>query len=269
MNKTKKHIGLALSGGGIMGVAHVGLLEQFEKHNIKVDVISGTSSGSIVGALYSDGGTKRIYEFLNRLDKKDLFSIKKLLFKYKLPHKIFEAISEAVEETLGSTKKFSNLKIPLICVATDIVNAKERIFESGNLLDAIRASSAYPGVFPTQEIDGKFYIDGGVLTNFPVKILRAKKCDLIVGSLTNQLPRIRYDQFNKPKLSTIDTLIRAIKIGEQKIAEIDIKHCDVIFEPPIYYWDWYNFNDIDTILEIGQDYAKRNIYKLLRVLDKK
>ena len=265
MNNSKKKIGLALSGGGILGVAHIGLLEEIEKHNIKIDYISGTSAGSIVGALYSDGGTKKIYEFLNRLDKKDLFSINKLLFKYKLPYKIFEAISEALEETLSS-KNFIDLKIPLVCVATDIALAREKIFEKGNLLSAIRASSAYPGVFPIQEIKGKYYIDGGVLTNFPVKILKSKQCNLIIGSHTNQLPELRYNQFNKPKLSTLDALIRAIKIGETKIAQYDKKYCDIIFEPPIYYWDWYDFDDIDTILNIGQDYAKRNFYRISRVL---
>lgn len=267
MNKQRKKIGLALSGGGIMGVAHIGLLEEIEKNNIKIDIISGTSSGSIVGALYSAGGTKKIYEFLNRLDKNDLFSVKKLLFRYKLPHKIFEAISDAFEETLSPIKNFNELKTPFICLATDIVNAQEKIFDQGNLIDAIRASSAYPGVFPTQEIKGKFYIDGGVLTNFPVKVLKQHGCDFIIGSLTNQLPKVRYDQFNKPKLSTADTLVRAIKIGEQKIANFDKKFCDIIFEPPIFYWDWYNFNDIDVILDIGQDYAKRNFYKLKRIID--
>lgn len=264
---SKKRIGLALSGGGIMGVAHIGLLEQFEKHSIKVDLISGTSSGSIVGALYSDGGTKKIYEFLNRLDKDDFFSVKKLLFKYKLPHNIFNAVYRAVEETL-SAKSFKDLKTPLVCYATNLVTGKEKIFEKGSLIPALRASSAYPGVFPTEKIRNEYFLDGGVLNNFPVKILKLKNCNFIIGSLTNQLPKLRFNEYKEPKLSTFDTLVRAVKIGEQKIAEVDRKYCDIIFEPPIYYWDWYNFSDIDLIREIGQDYAKRNIYKLLREIEK-
>ncbi|MDD3688196.1 MAG: patatin-like phospholipase family protein [Bacteroidales bacterium] len=266
MIKKPKKLGLALSGGGIMGVAHIGLLEQIEKHNIKIDLISGSSSGAIIGALFSDGGTQKIYEFLNRLDRDDFFSIKKLLYKYKLPHNIFNAMYGAIEKTL-TAKSFKDLKIPLICTATDIVGAREKIFDSGALIPALRASAAYPGVFPTEKIKNKYYIDGGVLSNFPVKILKTKNCDFIMGSLTNQLPHLRFTENQAPKLSTFDTLMRAIKIGEQKIAEIDKQYCDIIFEPPIYYWDWYNFSDIDIIREIGQDYAQRNMYKLLRILN--
>lgn len=213
-------IGLVLSGGGIRGIAHLGVLQALTEAGIKFDRISGTSAGSIVGALFAHGiepaeilkifMKTHLYKYIRpAFRSKGLMSLDKirpLLLEY-IPHDSFEG-----------------LKIPMVITATNFNECKVAYFTSGELINPILASSSIPVFFKPIKIEGKIYIDGGILNNFPVEPLRSD-CDFIIGSSCNHLP-------DTNKIESYFRLIeRAIIMSINSDMEMKAKYCDVIIEP--------------------------------------
>lgn len=231
-------IGIVLSGGGIRGIAHLGVLKALQDKGVKIAMITGTSAGAIVGALFANNippyealkifiGTK-LFKFIRPVFRSPaLLNLEAAypLFKTYLPH-----------------DSFSGLKIPLTVTATDFNEGKLVYFSEGDLIRKVLASSCIPGVFNPIMIEGKFYVDGGVLNNFPIQPLQ-KTCDVIIGSSCNHLPlldkfrnmkhvleraallSINNDMVEKRKL--IDVLIEPKSLGETSI--FDVKKAEEIF----------------------------------------
>jgi len=178
--KIKYKIGLVLSGGGARGFAHLGVIQALNESGIFPGVISGTSAGAIVGALYADGyKPKEILKLMNSKSSLDYFSL-------TVPKGGFLKISGVIR-TLSANlraKSFNELKIPLYVTATDLNNGKAVYFSSGNLLQAIIASSSIPVLFRPFTIDNIQYVDGGVLDNLPIRPIE-KSCGFIIGSFVN------------------------------------------------------------------------------------
>lgn len=208
--KTKKpKIGVVLSGGGAKGLAHIGVLKVIDSLGIKIDYISGASMGAIIGGLYASGynakqldsifskadteamiqdyiprGAKSFYEKRNDeiyaltlpFDKFRLglpTALSKGLYNYNLLSRLtFNVCSE---------KDFNKLPIPFLCIATNMETGEEVVLESGNLPQALIASGAIPSLYNPIEIDGKLLIDGGIVNNYPVELLRKKGMDIIIG----------------------------------------------------------------------------------------
>jgi len=224
-------IGIVLSGGGIRGIAHLGVLKALKDKGLKLSHITGTSAGAIAGALYANNVDP--YEALHIFKKTQLLRLLKLalgrpgllnlestysLFKEYLPHDTFEG-----------------LQIPLTITATNFFNGKLTYFNKGSLINKVLASSCIPGVFNPINIDGILYVDGGVLNNFPVETL-VGNCDIIIGSSCNHLPNVKsvrnmkhvieraatlsvnHDMEEKSKL--LDVLIEPRGLGETGLFEI-------------------------------------------------
>ena len=154
-----KKIGLVLSGGGAKGAAQIGALKIIEQHGIKIDYISGTSIGSMLGALYAAGyKADELEEFFVNLDENDA----------KSSSKIREILSKLLQDKGVTT--FEDLKIPFRCVVADTKELKEVVLSEGDVLDAIMASSAIPYVYDNVIIDGNRYVDGGFYNNLPVDV---------------------------------------------------------------------------------------------------
>ena len=154
-----KKIGLVLSGGGAKGAAQIGALKIIEQHGIKIDYISGTSIGSMLGALYAAGyKADELEEFFVNLDENDA----------KNSSKIREILSKLLQDKGVTT--FEDLKIPFRCVVADTKELKEVVLSEGDVLDAIMASSAIPYVYDNVIIDGNRYVDGGFYNNLPVDV---------------------------------------------------------------------------------------------------
>lgn len=260
-------IGLALSGGGVLGVAHIGLLEELEKNNIRLSIISGTSSGAIIGALFAKGGTKKIHEFLEDLAKAGLFTRSKLLMKMH-PDKVFEEIRSALKKHLG-TQAFYDLNTKFACLATDITTGRRVVFEKGNLIDCIMASAAYPGVFSVQKIGENYYIDGGISRNLPVGTARRLGANFVIGSsLYNVSSLGKFDKDGNLKLNRLDVAVRSLDIIQKNLAELEERHCDFLFQPPVEDFSWYNFDKMSEILEIGRKNAREYIPGLQKKIKK-
>lgn len=260
--KKAKNIGLALSGGGVLGAAHVGIIQSLEKNDIEISLVSGTSAGAIVGVLYASGGLKTINEFYEDLGTTGIFQPHKII--QSSPAKLFDQLHKLLHKHVPQTS-FDQLEKPFYCVATNIKNGKMTIFDKGNPVDCVMASAAYPGVFPAQIINREPYFDGGITCNFPVDILKKNKADFIIGSSIYGLRRLKPGQ----KVSLIFAASRALQIMEKTTSDEQAKLCNFCFIPPVNEHKWYDFHRLNEILEIGNNYAESKIPELLSKLNSK
>jgi len=215
-----KKVGIVLSGGGIRGIAHLGVLKALINAGIKFSHISGTSAGSIVGAFYAAG-----------IDPEEGLQI---FMKTKLLRFIRPAVGSlgliGIEHTSNLLKTFfpddkiENLNIPLTIAATNFSEGKLVYFSKGPLIRAIQASCCLPGIFRPIMIDGQMYVDGGILNNFPVEPL-LNNCDFIIGSSCNHLKPVS-SITNITGLMGRAGLMTINKDMEQKAA-----FCNLLIEP--------------------------------------
>lgn len=254
-------VGIVLSGGGIRGIAHLGVLKAFANTGIKFSHISGTSAGSIAGAFYAAG-----------IDPEEGFNI---FIKTRLLRFVRPAVGALglinIEHTSDLLKeyfpddKIESLKIPLTIAATNFSEGELVYFNKGPLIRAIQASSCIPGIFKPIMIDGQMYVDGGILNNFPVEPLM-KDCDFIIGSSCNHLKSV-------DKITKITSLMsRAGIMSINKDMEQKSAFCDVMIEPKgmgeistfdmkkaeIIYWLAYE----ETLKTIKNNEKLRNLVAL-------
>lgn len=239
------HIGIALSGGGIKGVCHAGVLKALNEFNITPDVLSGVSAGAVVGALYADGySPDEIGKMFDDVSFRGWTQI-------GLPNGGFFSIDPFVKfmrKTLRA-KTFEELKIPLRVVATNLDEGKSETFTSGDLVDAIAASCSVPVLFKPRKINGKNYVDGGVFKNFPVSILR-EDCERVIGVNASPLVADKY------KLSIVNVALRSYHFMFKANILHDKELCDFLIEPT----DMGNFDTFDVehareIFELGYQTA--------------
>ncbi|WP_339837077.1 patatin-like phospholipase family protein [uncultured Maribacter sp.] len=237
------NIGLVLSGGGIRGVAHIGVIKALEEHNIYPTHIAGTSAGAIVGALYA-GGVKwsDILEFFKVIPifHANRFALKKPGFLDT--EKFYDEFKKFFPKD-----SFESLPKTLYITATDIIKGELMIFEEGELIKPVLASATFPGVFSPISIDGSFYIDGGVLNNFPTEPL-LPRCDKIIGSYVNPLKNIKVKDL-KHSYNVID---RAYKIKSVSDSIAKFADCDLVISPEeLCEFATFDMRYIDDIFEIG------------------
>ena len=288
-------LGLALSGGGIRGAVHIGVLKAFEENNIKIDIIGGTSSGSLVAALYAMGYSPiHIYELFKRYGKErtnvGASSIINGVGGYIVKKKFnISGISDgkAIEELyneFASRKnifKMSDIKMPIVIPAIDIGDGKEYVFtnrkskKSNKIYDkyitdipigsAVRASSSFPGVFCPYEYKKHIFLDGGTINNIPVDEVFAQGADRVI---TVKFEPIKINN----QSNVMDIVLRTIDIMGNKIIEDEVKKSDYILEIPtddeIGFLDsnqiekCYEFgyketiNKMDEIKKISQNFIK-------------
>lgn len=219
-------IGLALGSGGARGLAHIPILEEFDRAGVKPSAIAGTSIGAIIGAMYAAG---RSGEFIREFasthipgSEESLLDVLKKLkssvitgaFAFNFGRgSIFKdaKLDEFFTEAFGVTT-FEELQIPLKVVAGDFWERSEVVFESGDLISAVRASMAIPGLFQPVERDGRVLVDGVVVNPLPFDLLRAS-CDRIVA--VNVQGSKSAPEKSIPR--TIDTVLGAFEIMESSL----------------------------------------------------
>jgi NTE family protein len=223
MNKTEeKQIGLVLSGGGIRGMAHIGLLKAMEEHGLAAHVIAGTSVGALVGALYAnDNSTDEMLQFF-----KDTPLFQYSFFTFNKPGFIDTERYFKIFNRHFPSNSFESLKKKLFVVATDLQNGEEVVFESGDLIHPLLASAALTPVFSPVEINGTLYADGGVMNNFPKEYVDGK-CDLTIGSNVSIAGKLeKKDLKNAWQLGTRVTSLAIYASCKDKL-----QACDVAIEP--------------------------------------
>jgi len=173
-------LGLVLSGGAARGFAHIGVLRAFEENGIKIDCISGSSSGALIGLFYASGKTPdEMLEIAKRIKKSKLKTIGPFHFGTAGLDYVEQLLEKHIEQ-----RRFEELYKPLFVCATNFQTGEYKIFSSGEILPALRASTAIPIKYGEQIIDGVVYIDGGMVNNLPVEPLR-ECCSTVMGVSIN------------------------------------------------------------------------------------
>lgn len=251
--KNKEHlqfdIGLALSGGGAKGFAHVGVLKALDEFNLQPEIISGTSAGAFAGVLYADGHTPdEIISFFKERKFQEFaeFGIPKGgFFKSTRFHSF-------LKKHLRS-RNFDELKIPLRVVATDIEQGEMKIFEKGDVVSAVIASCTVPIVFSPIEVSGHYYVDGGLLKNFPASIIR-QESKVLFG--VNVSP-IRPSEF---KNSMTYVAERAFHYMSASNTIQDVDMCDYLIESSdLTAYSMFDLEHVDEIYQMGYTLGKNYI----------
>jgi NTE family protein len=267
-------IGLTLSGGGAKGLAHIGILKAIDSAGLKIDYITGTSMGAIVGALYASGYSGNDIERLRKdIDFDVLFSnnvpLKTLSMEEKDQYSRFAIelpfINNKIRLTTGvitgqelnmkfselffhvyNIRNFNDFKIPFKCMATDLETGDLVVMDTGNIITALRATMAIPSVFSAVNRDGKKLVDGGLVRNFPAKNVKQMGADIVIGSnVTNGLSKI--DKIKNP----VDVLTQMAFFREAADFKEELPLTDIYIHMPLQEYNTGSFGSGVEIFNIG------------------
>lgn len=281
-------LGLALSGGGIRGIAHAGVLKALEENDIKIDVIGGTSSGSIISALYAMGYSPYYIYILFKKYAKDLVSQNSLstitsLGSFMTNKKIHfsgfysgEEIEKGFNEVAlrKGIKKISDIKMPISIPAVDVQDSKEYIF-TNRILDnsedktkymneisvgkAIRASSSFPVAFSPCEYKQHKFLDGGILDNIPSLEVRKLGADKVISV------NFKADDINEDS-NIMDIIMRAIDIMGNKVSEENLNDSDMILTIQTDKTGLLQIEKLDECYKYGYRQTINNIDKIKNLI---
>jgi len=249
-------IGLVMSGGGARGMAHAGVLKALDEIGIKIDMISGTSSGAVIGALYADGLTP--VEIFKIGDIKNLIGWKGISFGLKGLLKT-DPIKFLLIKNLKS-KTFEELRIPLTVCTTDFRNATSVYFSSGDLVPPIVASCSVPLMFSPVIINGRPMVDGGLLDNLPVEPLIGQ-FDRVIGVHVNPVQPVE-----KP-IPVTRILERCFHMAIANNIRHKISQFNVFIEPPeLAKYAVFDKTHADEIFRIGYDAVMQKEAEIIKSL---
>lgn len=216
-------IGLALGGGAARGFAHIGVIQVLEEQGIKVDLVVGTSAGSLVAALYASGRSGP--ELAKMADGMDESALTDWAFPGRGLIK-GEALAKYMRTQTGGVA-IERMKLPLGIVATDLADGQPILFQRGDVGTAVRASSAVPAVFQPVKIAEREYVDGGLVSPVPVRFARQMGATLVIGVDISSPPE------GKPTAGPIDILMQTVAIMGRSINTWELKDADVVIRPPL------------------------------------
>jgi len=283
---SEEKIGLALSGGGARGLAHIGILKVIDELNLKIDYIAGTSMGAVVGGLYAMGYPANEIEdmilnndFNNVFDevvsREDLYIGQKRWMPYAnyyfdlddkfrpgLPEALFSGsklINTLFDYTYAASNinNFNELPIPFKCVATNIITGEMKVFDNGNLHEVMRASMSAPSILEPMKLGNGLYIDGGIRANLPSEIVQEMGADVIVGLQLSSGLRSKENLDNLIKV--LDQTIN-FSMTDNVIKSVDL--CDILIKPELLDVSNHNFNNIKEIIDMGEIAARKHINEL-------
>ena len=250
-------IGLALGGGFARGFAHLGVLQVLEQNHIPISHISGTSVGSILGAAYASGAPlARIIATCRNLRFRDIARWRVSRLGLASNQRLGEMIGRVFE-----SRQFEDLRIPMAVVATDLTSGEPVVFTQGNLVDAIRASCAFPGLFEPVEIGTRCLADGGLVAPVPTEAVRALGATSVIGiSVGTQ------DGRSGAPTNIFQVVSRAVSAAQKHQLEIWESHADLVLRPEVQSLAWDDFHRADQAIEAGVEAARRALPRILKLL---
>lgn len=272
-------LGVALGGGGVRGLANIGVLQALFDAGIVPDMVTGTSMGAIVGALYaatldikktreivcstlgSEDFQKKARRLASSDDEQGLFDqiygtarkgylfYRFLFMKSTIPAGVFFAgMDEFVPD-----KDFSELRLPFACMALDIVSGYPGILRSGSVRQAVRASSSVPGMLPPVEIGRGRYVDGGWAERVPVSAARFLGADFVLGvDVSREAAALEYDEQIR---NSMDVLFRADDIARGLMNTLRIREADFVVYPEVGDAQWSDFDNVEEYIAAGYQAA--------------
>lgn len=277
---TRPKVGLTLSGGGAKGLAHIGILKAIDSAGLKIDYITGTSMGAIIGALYAVGYSgKEIEQLCQKLDWDVLLSNQiplrslsmeektqyarfalELPFsnnRIKLPTGVIEGqeLNIRFQELFFNVYKatsFSKLPIPFQCMATNLETGDLVVLDSGNIVNAVKASMAIPSIFTPVTIGDKRLVDGGLVRNFPVKNVKQMGADIAIGS------NVSGGLSSKDRISNpVDVIMQMAFFKEAGDFREEVPLLNTYIHMPLLKYNMGSFNNSKEIMKAGDDTASR------------
>ena len=252
--KSKK-IGLVLSGGGVRGMAHIGLIQALNEFGISAEVVSGSSAGALVGALYANG---------NSPDEMISFFKETPLFKYNFltilkPGFIDTDRYVDIFKSIFPENSFQALQRELYVVATNLQKAEARYFSKGELIRPLLASAALPPVFSPLNFEGSLYADGGIMNNFPIEPIQ-EKVDFLIGSNVSIVGEVKGSNLKNPfQLTSRVTDLMIYAISKHKM-----EACDLLIAPKeLDQIGILNRKGIEKARALGYDYGIKALENLL------
>lgn len=280
MTKVEKKVGLALGGGGARGLAHIGVLRVFEQAGIPVDLIAGTSFGGFIGAAYAIGRTPD--EIKTITDAYSTVTSWLRVIDIRGRGLISEARIDAFfNGALGVSSTFNDLKIPLCVTATDLHTGEEVLLQSGSLLDAMRATTAVPGILPPGAIGRRIFVDGAVLNNLPVDVPQKMGADLVIGIDTTQTIT-DLDASNQQSARHLGLVPKSVRLGLRDMERsrvmmmrrliqmrTELAQPDLIIKPdfPEGVTLFNGFDRADQIVALGEEAAHAALPQIEALLD--
>ena len=289
-NRADKKVALVLSGGGAKGFAHIGVLRELEKNNIKIDCIVGNSIGAIIGSLYSVGYTpdeiQKIMEDLsftdslkdnpNRTDtplekrlsnEQYAFSIKyDSNFNFYLPKSLKNSQKgylylKQLLSRAENVEDFDKLPIPLRIVATNLDTGKPTVFKEGDLAKAVTASAAIPSIFDPVKIGDSHYLDGMVSRNFPVEDAIDMGANIIIGvNVGADLKNHSSATYN-----IFTTAEQLLAIQSASTTDFQRKLANILIEPDLQNFSSVDYDKIDNIVKVGENTVKEKLGELSKL----
>lgn len=268
-------IGLVLSGGGAKGMAHVGVIRAMEQAGIRPDYIVGTSMGSVVGGLYALGYSADELEQIIRSIDWDIIISNRVSFesisfeekeyynryvielpmnqgKVSLPSGLIEGqmLSEVLHKytwPANNISDFDDFPIPFRCIATDVSNAEPIVIGSGYLHDALRSSIAIPTAFTAYQLGDKLVVDGGVVNNFPVDVVKQMGADIVIGVNVSDEDFVKSEE-----LEGFGAILMQIAMAKSlDITRENIKITDIYIKPDLGPYSTGSFGSFSEILQLG------------------
>lgn len=257
----KPKIALVLGGGAARGFAHIGVIRALEQEKIPIDMIVGTSVGSLIGAVYaSDGNSFELEWTAFKLEKDDIFDYGIMT--------AFTGMGVAKGDKLEAfvtgkvpVQNIENLKIPFMAVATDLNRGTRVVLDRGSVARAVRASSAIPGVFNPVEYQGQLLVDGGVLDNVPVAVARERGADMVIAvDISENL--VNYNITN-----VIDVMLQAISIMAAENVKYKRKDADVLITPAVGNVGMQDFTQKKRCMQAGIEAAQKAMPEIKRKIE--
>ncbi|SFL87702.1 patatin-like phospholipase family protein [Pelosinus propionicus] len=250
-------IGVVLGSGGLRGLAHIGVLKILEREKIPIDYIAGCSIGSLIGALYCSGHTPEIIlQLAKHLKPRHWMDFMISKMGIVSGDKVLEII-----HLLTKGKNFSDLRIPLAIVATDIKQGKEIIFTEGNVAVAVRASTSVPGFFVPFILGDMLLVDGAVLNPTPIDIVRKMGADIVIavdlahaGTICNIT-------------NILDVIIQSIDIMERELFKYRQHNWDILIRPDVAHIQPSSFEYMDESVLLGEQAAEKMILDIKHLLN--
>ena len=293
MGRNRVKVALALGGGGVRGLAHIGVIRALQEEGVCIDMIAGTSMGAMIGAQYALNLNINAIErrMLAMADRKEVSAIEKLISGYSpsdekklIIQSLFSFVKQMVLVNVRAIKRwvfsgkeiswifehleidtdFRKFKIPFCCTSVDLRTGQEVIISKGSIKEAVLASVSLPGVFPPVKNGNRLLVDGGIIGSVPVEAARVMGADVVIA--VGVEAKVDY---NKKLGNGLDIMFQADAIRAWKLSDMRIKGADIIIHPDVASVGWASFSKADECIKAGEKAARAMKEQIWEVIKRK
>ncbi len=257
----RPRIALVLGGGAARGFAHVGVIRALEQEKIPIDIIVGTSVGSLIGAIYaSDINSFELEWTAFALEKDDVFDYGIMSAFTGMGLAKGDKLEEFVKKKI-TVANIEDLKLQFAAVATDLNRGKRVVLDRGSVARAVRASSAIPGVFNPVDHQGKLLVDGGVMDNIPISVAREKGADIVIAVDISE----NVTNFNLTNL--VDVMLQSVNIMFSENVGYKKKDADVLITPAVGNVGMLDFTQKKRCMQAGIEAAQKALPEIRKKIE--